>query len=163
MNDQEFKSFLMDTWLPALRSGDYEQGKEALLLQEPYHGKYIGYCCLGVAAVCMGYKKSKIKTRGISHGSGEPSYHENNKGDILKVYQRLRSLTDGHDLDIVDTLIDLNDNDVPFERIADYIEGSYRLPLLMMEFDRREIEWCHATDAEWQELRDALKEEANVL
>lgn len=102
-------------WIAALRSGEYQQGQNAL------HGP-VGYCCLGVCSVIQGIKEKD-----------ETFYYPN---DIL-----LSKLPDenwfketfGFSFDYqpatydgrYSTLYSINDSKVSFNHIADIIEASF--------------------------------------
>ena len=81
-------------WIAALRSGEYEQTREMLMLDYDDQRRY---CCLGVLA----------KVAGID---GYPSYHEIRSQSGLTTSDQ-------------DVLFKMNDKDLKnFSEIADYIE-----------------------------------------
>lgn len=48
------RDFILDTWVPALRSGEYEQGVGRLRSSTP---NGTNYCCLGVAFDCLTHEE----------------------------------------------------------------------------------------------------------
>lgn len=91
-------------WVTALRSGDYKQGKNVL---ETLDGKF---CCLGVLAKIKG----KLNNRAF-YGSvtALKTYHGG--------YCYLSASDLGNDL-TQETLMEMNDNGITFDKIADFIE-----------------------------------------
>lgn len=112
----------IEKWVAALRSGEYAQGRGLLRSED-------GYCCLGV--LCDVFMKET--------GEGEWADPLEN-GDL---YFRLDNESEGYfppqrvyewaglvekdgsytDLRHLTSLVDLNDNRVPFEEIANVIES----------------------------------------
>lgn len=116
--DPEFKK----EWAGALRSGKYKQAQNRLKSILP-DGE-IGYCCLGVAAILLRDNHEDLLSE--------------HRVRVTEAYNSLlvselgminpKSLTDGARAaiglrwaDQVD-LFKMNDRDVPFSEIADYIE-----------------------------------------
>lgn len=85
---------LKEKWVKALRSGKYPQGKNML-----YDGMTGGYCCLGVLHRCAGQSSEAIDRLTF--------------GDAPELVG---------DQDAVDELADMNDDGVPFEMIAGFIQ-----------------------------------------
>lgn len=119
--------FILDHWIPALRSGDYMQGQEYL---RPTPNTY---CCLGVA--CDLYMKLvDDQTEWDEDGkSGMFVYiSEVDKADtnlpidirrFLKVpYSGPKILVDGEEISVAEA----NDNGVPFAKLADALEASFK-------------------------------------
>lgn len=129
------KQMLMEQWLEALRSGDYEQGNGAM--REQRSSEKPRYCCLGVAdEVCfgatwqekfvdhayqddMGYAGSLPEERRAILGLDKTATEED-----LNRYYELRGLRDYY----IDhpsreqLLIYLNDNGISFGGIAEFVE-----------------------------------------
>jgi hypothetical protein len=126
-----------ELWTTALRSGDYEQGQEALRVSgREEDGSADAYCCLGVA--CEVYRKE----------TGEGGWHRDDSGfwmfrsgelDDYGYYDqswsslprkvaewygvRRDELTVDFDNDSRNQLTNLNDNEAQsFEQIADLID-----------------------------------------
>jgi hypothetical protein len=94
-------------WIVALRSGVYLQGQKCL--QSDSHK----FCCLGVACDLYG-KKNNLEWY---PGSNTYSFMGSNKFLPTTVCNWLEIAPD-----IQDDLISMNDNGVPFSKIADYLE-----------------------------------------
>lgn len=96
-------------WIAALRSGEYQQGREALCLKDTF-------CCLGVLAEVYGARKETDK-----HGTIYffDTVHLTDIG-----YDWDMNVPDGLlDSDIQDVLTNMNDAEgKTFAEIADYIE-----------------------------------------
>ena len=108
-------------WVAALRSGEYAQGEGALKDDDDR------YCCLGVA--CEVYRASG-KRLGLKKYHGEEGYnwyyHLGRDASDTQLPECVRkwlgvATTDGDFGD--STLIDENDNGMPFAEIADIIES----------------------------------------
>jgi hypothetical protein len=84
-------------WVAALRSGEYEQGKNELHRDDKF-------CCLGVACVVAGYTSDQLLTEFIPKDFDKVPVILVDEGDIP---------TD---------LANMNDRGQPFSEIADYIE-----------------------------------------
>jgi len=98
-------------WLKALRSGEYTQIVNTLYVNEIMElGKVTGgegYCCVGVAGVCLGIDKSKL----TNHTHLLKSWCESIPDEMVGSSK----------LTVV--LIDLNDNKyMTFPQIADWVE-----------------------------------------
>lgn len=94
----------IQTWVDALRSGEYQQCQETL-----HNGK--GYCCLGVYA-----KVNNLATDEFMVSSDCVEGPQS-------VYEDIRQVLDN---DLVDDLIQMNDGGDSFKDIADYIEERYK-------------------------------------
>ena len=92
----------LETWLPALRSGNFKQTVGRL-----FSGK--GYCCLGVYFKSMGEKLKKSE--------------QDDGMEMEEYYKRIEKLIGRS---FVGTLIGLNDDKVPFNKIADVIEEKFK-------------------------------------
>lgn len=108
MNYTKLNPDFKKRWIEALRSGDYEQGKNSLYKD----GKY---CCLGVACVLDGISTDVIEKRPYITGAMKPSE------DLVQLSKNDISST--KDLDYV--LSDMNDErGISFEGIANWIEDN---------------------------------------
>ena len=95
-------------WVKALRSGDYKQGVGKL------RDVHNNFCCLGVLTDLY-IKKNKLKwNNGIS-------FPYDFKGQCFTLTPEVFDWA-MLDYDIESKLINMNDNKVPFKKIADYIE-----------------------------------------
>jgi hypothetical protein len=92
---------IKEKWLAALRSGEYQQGREFLYSD----GKY---CCLGVLGAVCGISADKMEDVGL--------LTELYAAQILKI-ENVNLLHNG------DSLEELNDNGFSFAVIADIIEN----------------------------------------
>ena len=102
----------LKTWVEALRSGDYKQGRQSLR-------QWDNYCCLGVACDLVdsdGWDTSQVEVGMYFYGDNFAYMPEN----ILADYY---GLTDSEQRD----LGMLNDNGFDFDEIADQIEDRYIL------------------------------------
>ncbi len=104
---KEFK----DKWVKALRSGDYEQGRERLISEDK-----CTYCCFGVSCIISGFTKLEIYGYSII----DRRLQEKNK----LAFDKIPSLL--HDTDkywkIINFLTEKNDAYVSFKDIANWIE-----------------------------------------
>lgn len=110
MNDNAKK------WVDALRSGEYEQGKEYLCKNDKY-------CCLGVA--CALYQQS-VGDLIVEEGDEETFYDD--RLDLLpnKVVEWLGLASDDGGMKLKNqrtSLVSMNDKGVSFAEIADVIES----------------------------------------
>jgi hypothetical protein len=92
-------------WIDALRSGEYKQGKNHLVIfgnnNEPY------YCCLGVAGKVCGLSDIDLRFQDFFTQT-----HVNNLPDLLFGEDNVPAM-----------LAKMNDDDnMSFNKIADYIE-----------------------------------------
>lgn len=94
----------MEKWVEALRSGDYEQGKNAL---EDPDGRM---CCLGVLCAIKGVDVQK-------------SFDDDGAWANVRIYSGLNEELGSK---WCDYLITMNDNGETFEEIANYIEESLK-------------------------------------
>ena len=112
-----------DTWLEALRSGEYEQGTHHL--RDEYSTDGTQYCCLGVLLACTDHEVY----------SSDFEHHCMNDEDQLSAYaldyfqleeddqQRLIRMNDGPSgADNYGRKFALEERAYTFEEIADYIE-----------------------------------------
>jgi hypothetical protein len=103
------KAEIKKKWVEALRSGEYEQGRDDLRTEDG------SYCCLGV--LCDLHSKESgqlwqdaIYRTGFSYlDSSTYSPYEVNQWAGLKAKESLK-------------LAEMNDAGAPFDEIADYIE-----------------------------------------
>jgi hypothetical protein len=99
-------------WLRALRSGRYKQGTFALCR---VNGKERSYCCLGVA--CALAERS-----GVISGKRLKTI-KSFDGNILSLPDKVGAwLGLNMRQSIIEKLITLNDDGVPFKEIANYIQ-----------------------------------------
>jgi hypothetical protein len=107
----------LKTWITALRSGNYNQGKGRL--QSEY-----GYCCLGVAcSVLIPEDKQEFNSADFLHGR-MPDNQPN-------APQWLKDIDNDFGIKTDRTLAELNDNDgLSFNEIADVLEMVYILRVL---------------------------------
>lgn len=101
-----------NTWIAALRSGEYKQGTGRLQSET-------GYCCLGVACkVLIPDDKLKLKDNGFLNG-GYPLSQPNTPRWLKHINDDFYRKTDGY-------LDDLNDKGrLTFNDIADLLEAVY--------------------------------------
>lgn len=125
-----------EKWLSALRSGEFTQGKNLLHKFNPEMQEET-YCCLGVLcaiAVQDGVIEAPLK-RGIA-GDGEVPYYVYASSTAflptqVQIWAGLDSDNgefyneDLNSLSHKDSLIRLNDDGVPFDRIANVIEENF--------------------------------------
>ena len=106
MKPEEIK--FVEKWIEALRSGEYKQTRETLVVKKPFH--HSKYCCLGVACRVADIKDEEIIN------DNELCYLEEPLLSRIPAYTNfIRSLES--------RLITMNDDDKKtFEEIADYIE-----------------------------------------
>ena len=93
-------------WLEALRSGEYEQGKE--LLKESFHGSTT-YCCLGVLREVAPLKETAHLLNALNNTDRMGA------DGCSEIYYRLSS-------DVQEELAGMNDSGETFLFIANYIE-----------------------------------------
>lgn len=95
-------------WVDALRSGDYNQGRNYLCVRSRQHGDR--FCCLGVAA----------DVKGVLNPGGEVSFAYGGGCHYLPspVLKRLGLTSEAQKV-----LADMNDNSKTFAEIADAIES----------------------------------------
>lgn len=106
-------------WIEALRSGEYEQGRDKLQSEK-------GYCCLGVAASV--YEKSTGNTLVKCPEGRLPGEWLDESYLPVKQWLGLRHSDGGftppqNPIKSVDTLAELNDSGVSFLQLADLIES----------------------------------------
>lgn len=107
MLDKEFK----DKWITALRSGNYKQTSGVL-----YDSCTTGYCCLGVAAKVMGREDKELDmVELLFELPNSEEFPTELLGNAVKT-------SDGIYKPIVARLVTMNDDGIPFTKIADYIE-----------------------------------------
>lgn len=111
----DLKDFVLNQWVPALRSGHYKQGKRYLCEGNKY-------CCLGVACDLLGELKqdSYYLNRRVTKDAEEYTYLE------YRVAQKLNMSLIGalnwSGQEHVVALATMNDNGMSFEEIADFLE-----------------------------------------
>jgi hypothetical protein len=103
-------------WVAALRSGEYQQGKDWLC-------KDGNYCCLGVACDIydkdVGFDNVKASTKGEVSYDGESSILLRKVSDYFGLVDRCPYLKNCQK---ENSLANLNDNGTDFNTIADIIE-----------------------------------------
>jgi hypothetical protein len=107
---------LKTKWVEALRSGEYDQGKNALKSTDG------SFCCLGV--LCdLKYGKEIWKENKDCYGDYSGTYRLspiNGKGVDFPTENKRREL--GISNSVMRQLAEMNDDDYSFEQIADVIE-----------------------------------------
>lgn len=104
---------LKSNWVAALRSGKYTQGQTYL------RSKTDKYCCLGVLADLCGEKWDTISPNTYGFYEVLPEYSRYTAITVFSFqYAKRVGLPQG----VLSTLISMNDQGVPFDRIATYIE-----------------------------------------
>lgn len=96
-------------WLDALRSGEYKQAKDTL-----HNLDTGGFCCLGVAAKVWGLGDPEWFGRGYENGQGWID------SGPESIYDNIANITSGEYW--ISDAIAMNDNETPFQIIADFIE-----------------------------------------
>lgn len=81
-------------WIPALESGDFLQTRQTLRGHADDEGKYVGYCCLGVAACGL---MSRDELKPLAEGFAIRLEPEEETGGLPQELQ----ITTGDDLDWV--------------------------------------------------------------
>lgn len=130
------KQEVADLWTDALRSGEYEQAKGALVKVDSGNGDVIGHCCLGVLceiAIKQGVKVEKSEPRRyVNEIDGEiftsfGGVTFDDRDDLLP--ESVRAWADLKSFDGIlpyedydDTLAELNDAGKSFLSIARIIE-----------------------------------------
>lgn len=121
LNDVELEK----KWVAALRSGEYQQTRQAL-----YDGK--GFCCLGVLCEIMERPKSLVNgTNGTYlYDFGPYTYTDDDGFDHTESFEEDGELPPpfreqiGMSLGFMEVLIEMNDTDRNnFSEIAEWIEG----------------------------------------
>lgn len=142
------KKSVAETWIKELRSGRWEQGRDALCSVDTQNGKKC-YCCLGVLTEL--YNVNRIKQRKkqlatkeilnrpndgldvISYESDGLSYEQDSLPTEVRKWAGMETgigcLTgvnepEDYDLDF-ESLADMNDSGKSFKYIADFIEEYY--------------------------------------
>jgi hypothetical protein len=102
----------LKTWISALRSGNYEQGKGNLQTNK-------GFCCLGVACkVLIPVDQQKLNANGFLHGS-LPDDQPNAPEWLQEIDDNFREKTGKR-------LVSLNDyENYSFDEIANLLEKNY--------------------------------------
>lgn len=111
----DLKDFVLNKWVPALRSGRYEQGKEYLCRDNKY-------CCLGVACELLGELK-RAKVRGnylATKDEGRVESLEHRIAHKLKMSCNGTLKWSGNEHMV--SLAGMNDDGMSFEQIADFLE-----------------------------------------
>jgi hypothetical protein len=105
-------------WVAELRSGKYQQCRDALFEVDP-EGKPCEFCCLGVANEISGLGKWSGNSYFVPGNGDEPSFAHEKVADWLGLLDQRGDLRDGSGFD---SLADLNDAGASFAEIADIIE-----------------------------------------
>jgi hypothetical protein len=107
-------------WVEALRSGKYPQSTRHNL-----HDDY-GFCCLGVACEISGlgkWDRDELTKRWLYDASGDAGHGADLPELVMSYYGMRDSLGMLHHIRSTDALYLLNDQGVPFPKIADIIES----------------------------------------
>jgi hypothetical protein len=155
MPTDDFRRFATETWIPALRSGNYRQGQETLVTP------HTTYCCLGVLCVLhpdvTWDEQTAIYIDPNAPARPDPedeeayedwidNYHSETDGELPFLLAHRFGIVEGGDLNITDhdqwvalvglerrdrhSLIQLNDapdgNAADFNLIADVIEAALK-------------------------------------
>jgi len=108
-----------EKWIAALRSGEYKQGQEALMIEGPYNDKK--YCCLGVACDVVGinilssYENAFPCT--LSNTDALPKL-------LVQNHSFKAGLSEKAQTTFVSKVAALNDDGKTFPEIADWIEAN---------------------------------------
>lgn len=128
------KKEIADKWVAALRSGKFEQAKEALK-------KGDGYCCLGVLCTLTPeevgkfegakyyYNRKRFDEDEFGNSVEQPPYRVSEDGELPESVQEWSGIksSDGSINSIRKNLVGLNDTDeASFCEIADIIEEHYK-------------------------------------
>lgn len=118
----EQESFILDIWVPALRSGKYEQTKEVL------HDEN-GYCCLGVACSLIPEIPKIVKTAG-KHFTVIYDGRSEDLGSAAKDHIGISNIGTFSPMhEECGSLVELNDDlRWTFQEIADFIEEELMNP-----------------------------------
>jgi len=114
---QAMNQQIKQRWIEALKSGEYQQGHEALR----YDNKF---CCLGVLTDLY------IKEHGLQwhKGVGECWSFDDKDGLLASSVQKWAGLSDADPVILGDCATELNDGtNASFEEIASYIEQDTKL------------------------------------
>jgi len=106
------KKDIADKWVKALRSGEYEQGRDHLKRANKY-------CCLGVLCEISGLSKWDGKSSGINSYFHSDALLPNE----IQTWAKMKSF--GGRLRNGTTLTSLNDSGFNFDNIADIIETEW--------------------------------------
>lgn len=116
--------FIRDQWIPALRSGEYRQGRTVLRHDQ-------AFCCLGVAADLL-IRLGETSTQWEATEFGECYTLADEAGHLPATIRKAIGLSEVEQQD----LISLNDEDgKTFPEIADYIEAHILPPALDAKTD----------------------------
>lgn len=108
-------------WLAALRSGKFKQGSQYLKSED-------GYCCLGVAcAITMPSANLKDAHFIISKKDVDANTCSERELISTKLYDSIPELLRGDCNLFARQVSEMNDEGVPFEEIADWIEQNVEL------------------------------------
>ena len=106
---KEFK----EKWIAALRSGEYNQGKEALTRIIKF-SEFDSYCCLGVACIVA---KQDIDKKELNSGFIDTDYLKN----ITEIPNEIKGSQENK---LVRVLVELNDGGYSFIQISDWLEDN---------------------------------------
>jgi hypothetical protein len=134
---KEFKipKIIGQKWVDALRSGEYIQGKTTLCMTNDDDNENT-YCCLGVAAKCMGYTDQELVKHDLLSSMDESLLGESlanqmlnlDAGDINRSAEDILTiLNDGCQLfPLLQKRFNLGDSQsLTFLEIADFIEQHF--------------------------------------
>lgn len=100
MNTEKLPTEFKEKWIAALVSGEYEQGKEHLCVNDKY-------CCLGIACVVSGAKM----TVDLGEWGTIPSLRQTENVPRQLIVNE----------DLIRTLYEMNDSGITFPEIANWI------------------------------------------
>lgn len=121
------KKTIVKQWVKNLRSGEYAQGRETL---KDVDGKY---CCLGVLAD-MYSKATKVEWYANSNILRAREYSIEGEAGVLANPILNWAGVKGNETDFLQGLVGdaglvfINDNGMPFSKIADIIEAQFLTP-----------------------------------
>lgn len=135
------KKFVQEIWLPALRSGKYQQGIGALLEGDYDYHEFINdgledaaqesldecnsYCCLGVAAIACGMRKHLLLDESFVEDKAASEELLKEAKECGYPYELIMV---GNDNGLLETLSKMNDEELKtFDEIADWIEQEVEL------------------------------------
>jgi len=129
---------LIDQWLAALRSGDYNQGYGCLRHYDYDNPQDSTYCCLGV--LCDIVDNTKWNASGPyqqDHNYVPPKFILDQLPTLFPDFRKISDRTMRHpqqyDDHFLDQLVTTNDQGDSFEKIADLIERQFAHNLKLRE------------------------------